>query len=78
MLSDCHIDGVWTSGREIRCKSGSMADDIAKMLILLYDSQNEKVVIGVGFYNPKADAHSDINKIIKYPTGWWYVVKEEV
>lgn len=61
---------VWSDGEDILCKTEDAADAIYDLLIQLYESQDERVVIQTGYFDPEEDRRNGEEN--RY-TGWWYV-----
>lgn len=69
-LRDYPEGDVWSPGDEILCRTISAADAIADLIESLYRSQDDEVLVNIGYYDPEEDAK---NCEQDYRTGWWFV-----
>ena len=69
-LPDFPCGDIWSSKDEILCKSESAANTIAELIEHLYASQQEDILVHIGYYDPIEDEKS--GEVDKF-TGWWYV-----
>lgn len=69
-LRDYSEGEIWTNGDEILCKTESAANAIADMLVMLYKTQADEILVNTGYYDPVEDER---NGETDRHTGWWYV-----
>lgn len=69
-LRDYSDGEIWTNGDEILCKTESAVDAIADMLVTLYKTQGDEILVNTGYYDPMEDEKN--GEVDRY-TGWWYI-----